>query len=77
MKQRTELNWNNRSGINGVSWNAATESWRVRIRVEGKTLDLGLREDILHAAYLRLHAEEKYLGGILGSTAQSYVDKWG
>lgn len=52
----------NKSGVLGVHWIKSKQKWRVRIRVEGKTRDLGDFKSLDHAAEVRRKAEVKYYG---------------
>lgn len=48
----------NISGIKGVGWSKQKQKWRVRIRKNNKEKHLGLCNNLLDAACLRLSAEQ-------------------
>lgn len=56
------LKSNNTSGVSGVYWHKQREKWCARITVEGKTIALGLFDDIETARRVRKIAEIKYFG---------------
>lgn len=51
---------NNTSGFNGVSWSKHKGKWLARIRVNGKTKQLGYFDDIQSAISAREYADVKY-----------------
>ena len=51
---------NNTSGVTGVNWHKPAQKWLVRIKVNGKTLYLGLTPDFDLAVAMRKAAERKY-----------------
>lgn len=51
---------NNTSGVTGVFWYAKNKKWGARIKVDGKTIFLGLYRDIADAAVARKEAEILY-----------------
>lgn len=53
---------NNTSGIIGVGWNKRNNSWRVRITVDRKPIEIGSFENKEDAIKARLEAEAKYFG---------------
>ena len=53
---------NNTSGVGGVTWNKATQSWRARITVKGLVHELGFTDDFFEAACLRKSAELNMYG---------------
>lgn len=52
----------NTSGRKGVSWDSARKKWRAQIKVDRKTIHLGLYSDINEAAAAYLAAAQKYYG---------------
>ena len=50
----------NTSGCIGVNWHKTNKAWQAKITVNGKTLFLGLFQDIDHAIKARKEAETKY-----------------
>lgn len=50
----------NTSGFTGVSWHKRIEKWRVRIKVDGKAVDLGTYIDFDEAVQVRIAANKKY-----------------
>lgn len=67
IRHRTKLGANNTSGVLGVYWSKAARKWCAGIRVEGRTLHLGLFEDITEAAGARRQAEQKHFGAFAPS----------
>lgn len=53
-------NKNNTSGITGVNWHKATETWQVRIGDNYKRVEIGYFEDFNEAVKARKKAEEEY-----------------
>lgn len=53
---------NNTSGYKGVTWHKATQKWLAKIRVNGKTIHLGVFNDIELANKACIAAREKYHG---------------
>lgn len=51
---------NNTTGVMGVYWHKNTGKWRSLIKVNGKSIHLGLFESIEDAAAARAEAEKKY-----------------
>lgn len=51
---------NNTSGICGVCWHSKAEKWQAQITVNGKSIYLGLFEDIEDAGIARGRASDKY-----------------
>ncbi len=51
---------NNTSGISGVYWHKAAKKWAARIRAPGKSVHLGVFDDINLAKKVRQDAERKY-----------------
>lgn len=47
---------NNTSGHTGVSWDITRNKWKVSIKVDGKTINLGRFEDLQEA----IDARKKY-----------------
>ena len=50
----------NSSGHTGVSWHKATNKWTATIKVDGKSIHLGLFGALRDAAFVRKAAERKY-----------------
>jgi hypothetical protein len=50
----------NTSGVNGVYWAGDKGKWRVRIKVDGRYIHLGLFDTLEEAAAARLVANEQY-----------------
>jgi len=50
---------NNSSGVLGVSWNKATESWRVQVQAAGWPAHVGLFNDLQDAAVAQLTARRE------------------
>lgn len=51
---------NNTSGVTGVCWNKQKGKWMAKIKVDYKTINLGLYSDIEKAVEARKQAEELY-----------------
>lgn len=56
------LSSNNKSGINGISWDACARKWKAQIRIDDKQTHLGLFIDLEEAASVRKLAEKQYYG---------------
>lgn len=56
------LNSNNTSGVTGVSWHKASNKWIARIKVNYKTIYLGVFTNFEDAVKARKEAEDKYFG---------------
>lgn len=61
----SKLNKNNRSGIKGVSFNAARQKWVAQMRFQGKHYWLGSYVDIDDAVAARKEAEDNLHGNFL------------
>lgn len=64
----------NRSGVAGVHWNKHKQKWRVRIRANGKTRDLGDFKSLERAAEVRRKAEVKYYGEFAPNQSRNRPD---
>ncbi|WP_230078744.1 HNH endonuclease [Xanthomonas oryzae] len=53
-------NKNNTSGVTGVFWDKHAKKWKAQIKVDGKTIYLGLFNTLEEAAQARAAAKEKY-----------------
>lgn len=53
---------NNSSGVTGVGWHKETQKWISRIKINGKSIYLGVFESKIDAIKARLNAENKYFG---------------
>ena len=62
IRHRVNVNKNNSSGVNGVSWFKRDKKWRARIFVDGKEIHLGLFNSKAEAIIKRNKASEKYYG---------------
>ena len=51
---------NNTSGVKGVSWHCATDTWQVYLNADSQTIYVGNFTDFNEAVDARLEAEEKY-----------------
>lgn len=51
---------NNKSGVNGVFWNKATNCWRASIQVGGKARHIGLFKDLEEAKKARSEKEREF-----------------
>ena len=58
----SSISKNNKSGKTGVTWHKHTNKWRVRIRVDGQSIYLGLFKYKQDAINARKEAEKKYFG---------------
>lgn len=56
------INSTNTSGYKGVSWCKPRNGWRVRIKIHGKEIQLGLFSDKIKAAIVYNEAAKKYFG---------------
>lgn len=54
------LSSRNTSGCIGVTWNIGKKRWQATIRVDGKLIMLGMREDLDEAIQLRKNGEINY-----------------
>lgn len=63
---------NNKSGITGVCWNRQRKRWQADIQVYGKTIYLGLYDNISDATNVRWEAEKKYNFPNCNTTSSSY-----
>lgn len=52
-----KLSRNNKSGVNGVSWNAKAQKWQSHIMIDGKSYNLGSYHTVEDAAAARAFAE--------------------
>lgn len=52
--------FNNSSGITGISWDKERSKWNAKIQVGGKTINLGRFTDLDEAARVRYQAEKDY-----------------
>lgn len=50
------------SGYKGVSWHPQTAQWRARIKVDGKSMHLGLFDDAIEAAHAYDQAALRHFG---------------
>jgi hypothetical protein len=57
--QNRKMRSNNTSGVRGVFWNKATNSWRARIKNEGIEYHLGMFNELEEAKNARLQAERR------------------
>ncbi len=62
IQHRTRRNRNNTSGVHGVYWHNAANKWAAGIKVDGKTIHLGLFEKLEAAAKARRTAEVEHFG---------------
>lgn len=60
--QNTKVRKNNKSGVKGVYWHAATKKWAAVITVKRKSIHLGCFATIEQAKKARREAAEKYQG---------------
>jgi hypothetical protein len=67
------LSRNNSSGITGVAWLKKKGAWRASISILGKSIHLGLHDNILKAAKTRWDAEVKYEWPSCNSTSSAYL----
>lgn len=67
----------NSSGVKGVTWYDWVHKWCARIKVKGKTKNLGIHEDFTEAVCHRLAAEQclNWEGCDSNSPAYQYVQK--
>lgn len=56
------LNKDSTSGVKNVHWSATSNKWRVRIRVNGKQIQLGVWDDLEFAELVAIEARIKYNG---------------
>lgn len=68
---------NNTSSVKGVSWAKANQKWCSKIKVNGKTFNLGYQKSFDEAVCLRLMAEQclNWSGCDSSSPAFQYVQK--
>ena len=58
----SKIRIDNRSGFKGVQWHKQTKSWRARIRVNNKSISLGLFKNLIEAALAYNNAAIRYFG---------------
>ena len=58
--QNASMRCHNTSGFNGVSWHKSTKKWRAQIRVDGKSIHLGVFSNKKDAIAARIKANIKY-----------------
>ena len=75
--RNSKLSVDNTSGVKGVSWDKIDKRWRAHIKINGKTICLGLHETLIDAACHRLAAEqaEGWSGCDSSSPAFKYVNQ--
>jgi hypothetical protein len=61
---RQKIPCNNTSGFVGIDWRRDKCQWRARIKVNGKTINLGYFDSIDNAILVRKNAELKYFGNL-------------
>ena len=61
-QQNRGMHPRNTSGYKNVGWNRALGKWRVRLRVNDKSIHIGLYDDISSAHRAACSAREKYFG---------------
>lgn len=60
--QNMRIPKSNKSGFKGVSWHVVGHKWQACIRVNGKTLYLGLFADLIEAAHAHDRAAREHFG---------------
>jgi len=63
----------NKSGITGVSWNKKLNKWRSDIRINNKTIYLGVFTNLIDAATARWNAEVKYNFPNCNTTSSAFL----
>lgn len=58
--RNTQVRVSSASGVKGVTFHSVQKKWQVSITVAGKTIYLGIYENLEHAIRVRLEAEEEY-----------------
>ena len=53
---------NNTSGYTGVYWDKKSSKWQSKIKINGKSINLGYYDDLEEAIKVRKQAEIKYFG---------------
>lgn len=59
-KRNMPIPKHNSSGVVGVQWDKKAGKWRARIGIDGKSIELGLRDEFSEAVLLRKRAEVNY-----------------
>lgn len=67
------LSRNNSSSITGVAWLKKKGAWRASISILGKSIHLGLHDNILKAAKARWEAEVEHKWPNCNSTSSAYL----
>ena len=61
-KMNSQIQSNNTSGYTGVYWNKKSSKWQALIKINKKSIYLGLFDDKMEAVKARKEAETKYFG---------------
>ena len=59
----------NTSGVRGVSWHKQAQKWVARVRVDGRTINLGVFADKAEAAKVAAETRARYFGEFSGDAA--------
>lgn len=73
---RRELNKNNASGHNGVSWSKSANKWRAYIYFKRKQYHLGVFDKMEDAVSARNQAEKEIYGNFLEWYQKEYPKEW-
>jgi len=76
--RNSKISCNNKSTINGVSWDKTHCTWKIYIGLNGKNCHLGSTKDLYEAACLRLASEQclGWSGCDSNSSAYQFVKKY-
>ncbi len=71
--QNKTMQRNNTSGCTGVSFHRGKGQWYARIRLQGKTYNLGYFDDIEDAIAARKKAEKQYFDGFIDHISRKKI----
>jgi hypothetical protein len=71
-----QTNKNNKSGVNGIYYLAVNNTWKVKITINHKVINLGSFKDFGKACKVRKEAEEKYYGEYKCINEKRIISPW-